>query len=244
MDSSQCGFQRLPAELRQQIYKECFNSEPQPGLLCTNKLIHSEATYFIQRWQQTFSFHISGEGLGFDEFSQWCFKVKGHIPRLNEMQHIILNIHPPDPDKPIEMWHIWNRVLGFCKDLASCRRIPQLSVDFVESDAVKWATNGAAHSTMQLGYASSSFCYSDVGQILALFCCFVNNVAEPKIYLPQSYVSASPSILMTQHRPEVIERQMTGKLTDEQWNQNNDCFWDLETTLWSAQWDLMCAVRS
>ena len=75
---------------------------------------------------------------------------------------------------------------------------------------------------MQLTHASSGFCYSNVDQILAILCRFVNNVAEPKLYLPQSYVSACSSTKMAQHRPEVIERQMTGKLTDEERNQNND----------------------
>ncbi|KAL8792450.1 MAG: hypothetical protein Q9195_004983 [Heterodermia aff. obscurata] len=223
MDRPQSGFERLPLELRQQIYNECFELAPQPGLLCTNKRIRSEATRSLQRWQQTFSFHISAEAIGFDEFSQWCFKVKGHVPRLNKMKHIVLYIYPPDLDKPIEMFRIWNHVLSFCQDLGSFRQIPQLTVKFFESDIAKWTVNGVAYSTMQLTPLASRAIPSDVTQTLHIFCHFVNNVEQPKVYFPQSCIDMDHCFI-GRHLPEVIERQMTGMLTEEERNWNNESF--------------------
>ena len=219
MNGSQNWFQTLPLELRQQIYSECFDSAPQPGLLSTNKLIHHEATHFLQRWQQTFSFNISVGSIGFDEFSQWCFKVKGHIPRLNRIKHLILNIYPPDPDKPIEMCRLWNHLLSFCKDLASFRRIPRLSIKFVESDTVKWPADEPAHNTMGLAHADSSLDVFSIDQYLPIFFHFVDNVEKPKIYFPQSYIRTHPRIITVWSRQ--TERRMAGKLTAKKqaWNE-------------------------
>lgn len=235
MEISWRGFLELPLELRQQIYETCFDLNPEPGLLCVNRLIHDEAMHFLRKWQQTFSFHISGNGAGFDEFSQWCFKVKRHVPRLRRMKHIILNIHPPDPDRPIQMWHIWNHVKNFCEDIISHRRIPALTVNFVESDKMKWATKGVAHFTMDLPYKAPNFCYSDVGQILAIFCRFVNNVEKPMIVFSNSFIDTFSSVTMARLEAEQVEQLMTDHWTEQDWE---DEFWLLDYQIEHA--DFFC----
>ena len=226
MDIRTCGILRLPLELRHQIYHTYFDSTAGLDLLFVNWSIHDEVMQFLRQRQQTFVFHISGRGAGFDIFSQRCFKIKGHIPRFSRMKHIILNIHPPDPDRPIQMWHIWHRVLSFCKEIALYRKIRKLTVNFMDGE-FKWATNGLPHSTMKLRYPAHSFCYSDVGQILAIFSRFVDNVVDSKIVLSQSYLSSTH-----ERAPYIVddaqhtERLMTGRWTgwvDKEWA--DDFFW-------------------
>lgn len=73
------------------------------------------------------------------------------------MKHIILNVYAPDSDRPHEMWHIWQHVQSFCKDLALHRRIPQLTVEFVESERGRWMTDGITNATLKI----SSFAAKD-----------------------------------------------------------------------------------
>lgn len=66
------------------------------------------------------------------------------------MKQLILNIHPPNPDKPIEMFQIWDRLLDFYKDLTTYQPIPGLKVLFAESDSARWATHGFVHSSFEI----------------------------------------------------------------------------------------------
>ena len=119
MDGSTCAFLSLSLELRQQIYTLCFSntSEPEFGLLGVNRSIRHGSMQVIQEYQKAFSFNIAGRAAGFEKFAQWCFKVKGHIPHLNELKHITLNIYSPNQVWPIEMWNIWMDVKIFAKNL-------------------------------------------------------------------------------------------------------------------------------
>ena len=215
MNDSQCGFLRLPLELRHQIYEMCFDTVPEPSLLRVNSSVHDEAMHFLRKHQQTFSFTISGKGAAFDDFSQWCFRIKRHVPNLGRMRHLVLNIYPPDPDKPIEMWHIWKHVQSFCEDLAAQRRISQLTIKFIESDRARWATNGVAHTTMDLPYDDDDFCGDDVGQILQTLARFVDNVEKPRLILPHSYINSYSSEAKAQDWTDHIEDLMTGHWKDE-----------------------------
>lgn len=190
MDSSKWGFLRLPLELRQQIYDMCFDTCPNPSILRVNSRVHDEPIHFLRKRQQKFTYNISGKGAGFDDFSQWCFRIKRHTPKLRRIKHIVLNIHPPHPDRPIEMLHIWTYIQSFCNELAGQWRIPQLTVKFIESDGAKWATNGTPHTTMNLPYDKDERTGEDVGSILILLGRFVKNVEKPKLILPGSCIGS------------------------------------------------------
>ena len=212
MDVSKCRFLCLPLELRQQIYEMYFEESPTPSILCVNRQVHDESMQFLRKYQQTFSYNISGSGAGFDNFSHWCFRIKGHIPELSKMKHIILNIHPPDQDRPIEMLHIWTHLRVFCKELATQCRISQLTVKFIEIDNAGWATNGVPHTTMELNYEydKEDFFGEDVGQILVTLHHFVGNVEKPRVILPCSHRND-----LAQAYADHAEKLMTGLLEDE-----------------------------
>ena len=215
MDALKCGFLRLPLELRHQIYEMCFNEYFEPSILCVNSLVHDELMHFLRKRQQTFSFNISGKGVGFDAFSQWCFRIKRHTPKPSRMRHLILNIYPPDPEKPIEMWYVWKHVQRFCEDLAAYQCIPRLTVQFIESDGARWATNGVSHTTMNLPYEKGDFSGCDVGQILTTLGRFVDNVEKPRLILPRSYIDSYSSNDKLQRWADHIEKLLTGRWEGE-----------------------------
>lgn len=208
MAQSTWGFLFLPLELRQQIYEEVFETDSTPDILCLNRQVHDESIQFLRERQRTFSFEISGEKAGFDNFSQRCFKIKGHTPELSEMRHLILNIHPPGPNRGDQMWHIWNHLENFCDSLALHRRILQLTVRFVENDRAGWATDGVPHASVDLSYGNVCFCDHDVGQILTTIGYRVDNVEKARLVFSGSYNIA-------RQETDRFEQLMTGRLEDE-----------------------------
>lgn len=129
------------------------------------------------------------------------------------MKHLILNIHPPNPDKPIEMFKIWDHLLKFCKDLTTYRRIPGLKVIFAESDNVRWATNGTVNSSfgLQKYFSEDNFNRHDVGQILLAFSHLVRNVRRPAIVFPSSVINAISSAEEVQEEIVGVEQLVTGR---------------------------------
>lgn len=239
MDHSQCRVLQLPLELRHQIYQTCFDSAPQPSLLRVNKSFYYECIDFLRKRQQTFTYNITANQASFDEFSQWCFKVKGHVPRLGRMKHIILNVYPPDPDKPHEMWHIWQHVQSFCKDLTLHRRIPQLTVEFVDSKRSKWMTDGIANANLNLPFfaAIDDFGQYDIDQILMTIYRFLNNVDKPRIVVPHAYVDTTYRYgAKAQEWINSTERLMTGQWTDEDADNDYSILEDqMKVELWYAR---------
>jgi hypothetical protein len=116
------------------------------------------------------------------------------------------------------MWHIWQHVQSFCKDLAFHRRIPQLTVEFVESERGRWMTDGIANATLKLSSfaAKDEFGYYDIDQILMTIYRFLNNVDKPRIVVPHAYVNTTYcSGAKAQEWIDYTERLMTGEWIDE-----------------------------
>ena len=211
---------QLPMELRHQIYEMCFaECVPEPGLLCVNKAIRYDSMRYLAKYQQTFTLNIDAWDAKFDRFSRWCFKIKGHTPKFNRMKHLIVNISPPDPCSPdhgaLHMWNIWCGLFNFCVGLEYCQRIPQLTINFLEGDKIKWAND-----TMRLGYIFNQFCREDIGQLLLLLTRHVKNVNKPTLILPESYIRSNswPSRDIAESRMTDIEKLMTGYWKDDDYD--------------------------
>lgn len=216
MGNSQCRFLRLPLELRYLIYESCFGHHTVPSILRINRQVYDEVTHFVRKYQHRFAFGISGHGAGFDQFARWCFRIKRHTPRFWRIKHLDLNIYPPSPSRPIEMWYIWKNILDFSKSLASERRIQRLTVQFVENDKSGRATNNIAHNSIRLTFDSNDRSGSHVGQILVTLTRFLTNVNKPRIILPASYITSSRNVDDAgQPWADEIEQLMTGEWVQE-----------------------------
>lgn len=227
MDNSTCRILLLPLELKRQIIEACVDRVPEPSLLRINRFFRDETVDYIRKRHQTFSYNITASRAGFDDFSRWCFKIKGHVPRLHRTKHIILNIHPPDPNRPHEMWHIWDRLQRSCKRIAKHPRIRKLTVKFVETDRAKWMTNGIANATLDLLSAKKTeFGHYNIDQILLTICRFVDNVDKPTVIVPPAYMDMKYIGAIRPPDPvKYTENLMTGRWTDE-WLE--DAYWLLD----------------
>ena len=213
---------QLPTELRHQIYEMCFaECVPEPGLLGANKAIRYDSMRYLAKYQQTFTLNIDAWDTKFDDFSRWCFKIKRHTPKFNRIKHLIVNISPPDPcshDRgALHMWNIWCGLSNLCRDLQSYRRIPQLTIRFLEGGKIKWAND-----TMRLGYIVKQFCHEDIGQLLLLIARRVKNVDKPTLILPESYFRTWSSRDIAEKRMKDIEEQMTGYWENDEYD---DWYW-------------------
>ncbi|KAL8730743.1 MAG: hypothetical protein Q9181_004549 [Wetmoreana brouardii] len=216
MDSSQCQLLRLPLELRRQIYHIYFDLTPAPGLVRVNKSLYFDTIDFVRKRQQTFTYNITAENAGLDDFSLWCFKIKRHSPRLGRIKHLVLNIYPPDLQRPHEMWQIWDHVRRFSKNLGAQRRIPRLTVNFMKTTEATWMTNGTANATMDVGFKKDCFDYYNIEQVskMTLYR-FINNVDKPRLVLPPSYLDIYHDGATGQAWIDSAEQLITGQWTDD-----------------------------
>ena len=175
-----------------------------------NGRFQGEIKDFIRRHHHTFTYNICGRGADFDLFAKWTFKIKGHTPRLRSMKHIILNIHAPTSDRPIEIWHIWNYLKTFSKEFGCYKRIQKLTVRFVEHNRDVWASNAKASAVMDIALDEGFFDDSDAGLILVLLSCLITNVINPTVVLPRSF----DGIELADSFIERAEWSMTGKWRD------------------------------
>lgn len=187
MAGSQCLLLQLPPELRLEIYEFYYCCVSESSLLYANKQLQGKGTDFLRKNQHTFTYNITAQAAEFDDFAQWCFMVKSHTPRLGRMKHIILNVYPPDLDRPHEFYQIWKSASQFCKELGSQRRIPRLTINFLETDRAKWAVGGIAKASMAL-FPEDDFPHYDVEQILVTLARFIANIEAPRITLPRTYM--------------------------------------------------------
>ncbi|KAL8788377.1 MAG: hypothetical protein Q9195_007335 [Heterodermia aff. obscurata] len=205
-------------ELRHQIYEMCFaECVPEPGLLGANKAIRYDSMRYLAKYQQTFTINIDAWDTKFDRFSRWCFRIKRHTPKFNRIKHLIVNISPPDPGSfdrgALHMWNIWCGLSNLCGGLQRYRRIPQLTIRFLEGGKIKWAND-----TLRLGCFFRQFCYEDIGQLLLLITRRVKNVNKPTLILPESYFRTWLSRDIAEASMTGIEELMTGYWKDEDYD--------------------------
>lgn len=116
------------------------------------------------------------------------------------------------------MWNIWAELFNLCGRLQSYRRIPRLTIKFLESGKIKWAND-----TLRLGYIVGQFCHEDIGQLLLLLAGLVKNVDKPTLILPESYFRTWSARDQAEEMMTDIEKLMTGYWEDKDYD---DWFWD------------------
>ncbi|KAL8687414.1 MAG: hypothetical protein Q9218_006403 [Villophora microphyllina] len=216
MDNSPSRLLQLPQELRDLIYHFTFDTIPSPGLLRANKSLHYETVDFVRERVQTFTYAITATSACFDDFSRWCFKIKQHSPRLCRVKHIVLNVYPPDPERPHEMWHIWDRVRIFSKKIGAQRRISCLTVNFMDTTGATRVTNGIPNATVDIKFEKDEYGYYNIEQIMITLYRFISNVDKPRLVVSPYYLGIYHHSETGRFQIETAEQLMTGQwyLTD------------------------------
>ena len=192
---------QLPLELRRMIYQQSILSSRSPRpeqvyennlnavwkdlpspLLHVNKQIRYEVWDLLQK--TGFNMRVTSHGANFDAVALSSFiaqqrpKSYAHLPILR------INIWPPHPDRPIEIYNIWNHIRELREGLCIAQRIPNLIISFKETETIKWCQNGKPpHTLTPEARLNPKLC--DIGRILDHFA-FVANVDRISIFLPRS----------------------------------------------------------
>ncbi|KAL9123457.1 MAG: hypothetical protein Q9217_007102, partial [Psora testacea] len=160
----------------------------------------------VLRLQRNFCFRISSQGAGFDELALSCFRVLHRTLSHDEIPHLRVEIHPPHPDRPVDMVYIWRGVQKLCQDLRAASIIRSLEISFMEDGTALWSTNSIAHESMGVMPWAKNPANCDVSSILDNFA-RLTNVTRAEIHLPNS-LEEDPSDL--QWFAQAIEDSITG----------------------------------
>ena len=196
-----CGLLQLPRELRCQIdghylsdlfsgpsdiyyFPEQTDDAHEIPMMRLNRQVFWEMNDFI-RSQHTSLYRITSQAAGFDPLTLLSFKARQHRPNFGEIRHLVVEIHPPHPDRPIDMLHIWRRAEKLCEDLRATKQVPRLSVRFMEDDIAAWSTNGIPHQTMGVALWDKDPANCDVSQVIDLLV-RLTNITKARITLPST----------------------------------------------------------
>ena len=151
---------QLPLELRRMIYREsilasrCPSPEdihkrdlrifwedlPSP-LFGVNKQIRNEVFDILQR--DDFTMRVTSYGAGFDMLGLSCFIAQQRPKSYGGLPKLWIEIWPPHPDRPIDMYHIHRHLRDLREELrAVAVGIPELIIEFKESEIAKWTHDG------------------------------------------------------------------------------------------------------
>ena len=155
-----------------------------PALLAINKQIRDEILDFFRR-HTTLTYRISWQESSFDEFTMSCCRVRGQ-KLSRSVEHLRVEIHPPHPDRPTDMMHIW-REIDLLRSAINRYWTPQrLSIIFMENEIASWSCDGEPQDSMNL-YANphDDVGVSDIAYILDIFGT-LPNIPKVTIELPAS----------------------------------------------------------
>lgn len=196
---------RLPLELRRMIYSMSIHASrcptpeevhernfgaiwedvPSP-LLAVNKQVRDEVFGALQK--TAFTMRVTSYGASFDMLGLSCFIAQRRPKSYSGLPKLIIEIWPPHPDRPIEMYNI----ICHLKDLRNKLRatsvgIASLVIWFRENRIAKWTRDdGRARFDLNPHAENENDPRSsDIGKVLYQFAC-VTNLTKAQICLPPS----------------------------------------------------------
>lgn len=197
----QSVFFRLPFELRRLIYLHSISRSRSPTpkdvykknllavwedlpspLLRVNKQIRAEIFDVLHKF--FFTFRITSTSANFDMLGLSCFIAQQRPKSYGDLPDLRIEIWPPHPDRPIEMFYIHRHLCILRDELRAVSHIPKLTIRFVESSLAKWTQDGAPRFDLS-NPGETEPLLSDFAKVLDHFAC-ITNITDAHIYLPSS----------------------------------------------------------
>ncbi len=223
----QSKFLQLPFELRRIIYSQSIvmSRSPSPEdvyeknlcavwedfptpLLYVSKQIRAEIFNVLSK--VFFTLRVTSYGAGFDMLGLSCFIAQQRPRSYGDLPDLRIDIWPPHPDRPIEMFNIHCRLRMLRDELRAVSHIPKLQIRFLENDFAKWTQDGGPRFELS-DPGETSPLHSDLGKLLDHFAC-VTNVTKARIRLPPSLARDERNEDLIWHASDTIET-MEGKDT-------------------------------
>jgi hypothetical protein len=176
-----CSRSPSPQEVHENNLRAIWEDLPSP-LLCVNKQVRSEVIDLLQK--AGFTVRVTCHGANFDALGLSCFIAQQRPKSYGDLPVLRVEIWPPHPDRPVEMFYIWDHLRKLRDDLRAVARIPKLVVWFKENDIATWCQDGAPRYILTpSGEVDPLWC--DIVQLLDHFAC-ITNVTKAHMRLPPS----------------------------------------------------------
>lgn len=178
---------RKPAaeDVHEKLLSKEWKDEPSP-LLTVNKQVRAEMFELLRK--SPFTMRITWQDKRFDALALSSFIVQQRRRGYDDIPHLVVEIWPPHPDRPIDTYCIYEHLRLLREDLRAIPQIPKLHLVFLENNIATWTDN---HGKLPnwLGVfdpeSEEGPLYTDIGQILELFERLIN-VGTARICLPGS----------------------------------------------------------
>lgn len=168
-----------PEEVHESDFPAHWKDVPSP-LLGVSKRVRGEVLDLLQNCP--FTIRVTTHGATFDILGLSCFIAQKHAKSYGDLLDLRIEIWPPHPDRPIEMYYIWDHIRKLRDELRAVQRIPKLDIWFTENRLAKWSLDGEPRAFL---YDNDAELPTDIEMILNHFAC-VNNVTKAYIRLPSS----------------------------------------------------------
>ena len=129
-----------------------------------------------------FTMRVTSYGATFDILGLSCFIAQKHSKSYGDLPNLRIEIWPPHPDRPIEMYYIWDHLRQLTDRLRAATRIPKLVMWFVENKFANWSIDGQPRRIL---YGDDTEFFDDMASIFDQFS-YVTNVTKAHIRLPPS----------------------------------------------------------
>ena len=192
---------QLPLELRRMIYAQSIlvSRSPSPRdihernlrvfwedlpspLLGVNKQTRDEVFEILQK--KDFTIRVTSYGAGFDMLGLSSFIAQQRPKSYGGLPRLWIEIWPPHPDRPIDMYYINRHLLKLREQLRAVTvGIPKLIIHFKESEIAKWTQDGEPRFELERGKSDER--WSDIARVLDHFAC-VTSVTKAHVILPPS----------------------------------------------------------
>ena len=185
-----------PEQVHERNFGAIWEDVPSP-LLAVNKQIRNEVFDLLHK--TAFTMRVTSYGARFDMLGLSCFIAQQRPKNYSGLPELIMEIWPPHPDRPIEMYNIKCHLQDLRRELrATSVGIASLVIWFRENEIAKWTQDdGQARFDLDPGAENYPQC-SDIGKALYLFA-LVTNVTKAQIRLPPS--------LDRSHKNDEVRRQ-------------------------------------
>ena len=167
-----------PQDVHESDLRAHWKDVPSP-LLGVSKRIRGEVFDMLQNCP--FTMRVTTYGATFDILGLSCFIAQKHAKSYGDLPDLRIEIWPPHPDRPIEMYYIWNHIRKLRDELRAAPRIPKLIIWFMENRLAKWSVGGKPRRILH----DDTQRLDDMESILDHFAC-VTNVTKAHIRLPPS----------------------------------------------------------
>ena len=195
-----------PEEVHESNLRAHWEDLPSP-LLGTNKQIRDEVKDLLRR-NQLFTLRVTYSGAAFDMLGLSCFIAQERSKGYDDLPGLRIEIWPPHPDRPVDMFHIYEHIRKLRDKLRAAPQIPKLLIWFKENKLVKWSEDGKPRRTLE---ELDEYVRDDMEIVLDHFA-RITNVKKANVRLPPTL---QRNERVRQYASLVLQRMEEGSLDDE-----------------------------